>query len=178
MRRRFLAPALLLLLLASCDAGRTVVRSHLAAFPDLHTRLVRTQSTSLEAAALHEHLAAALVGEALTQGFLRAAESARRREAEGTTVRIEGVEYEVMEIISRGPGGSHLQASWLVTGTVRHGDHSHRRSTRYAGRYLIVDTPEGPRIAEERAGDAERLPAPPPTGARSTPALDLLEGPR
>lgn len=178
MRRRFLAPALPLFLLASCDAGGTVVQGHLAAFPDLHSRLVRTQGTSLEAAALHEHLSAALVGGALTEGFLRAAESSRRRVAEGATVRIEGVEYEALEIISQGPGGSHLQASWLVTGTVRHGDHSHRRSTRYAGRYLIVDTPKGPRIAEERAGDAERLPAPPPRGGRSTSALDLLVGPR
>jgi hypothetical protein len=175
--RRLLAPALLPLLLVSCDAVGPPARGHRAAFPGLHTRLVLTQATTLVADDLHAHLSEALVGEALTRGFLRSAAAGRRRQTEGATVRIEDVRYEDVQIIARGPEGSELQASWIVSGTVRHGDHAHRRATRYAGRYLVVDTPHGPRIAEERGGDATRLPAPPPASDGGASALDLLGAP-
>lgn len=175
MRSHLLAPALLPVLLISCGPAGPDSRGHRAAFPDLHTRLVRTQATALDGEALHEHLSHAAVGEALTRAYLQAAEAGRRRRAAGAAVQIEEVRYADVEVLARGPQGSQLHAAWIVTGTVRHGDHTHRRATRYAGLYRVVDTRAGPRIAEERAGDSARLLAPPPAGTGDTTALDLLE---
>lgn len=144
------------------------------AFQRLHAPLVHAQTLPADPGALHAHLQAVLAGEALTRGFLQTMAAARRRAEGGARVDIEQVSYESVEIRSRSAGETVLDAEWVVTGTVHHGDHAHRRATRYAGRYTLGPTPGGLRITAERARDAVRLPAPPPGTDASTSALDLL----
>ncbi|MEC8424601.1 MAG: hypothetical protein VX000_12545, partial [Myxococcota bacterium] len=160
----------------SCTDGSRDALAHRAAFPDLHARVITAQASGLTDGPLHDHLAGALVGQALTNAFLAEAAAARRRTLAGASVEVESFEHETLEVMSHTPGSTRIRATWLVVGRVQHGDHAHRRATRYAGRYRVVDTPLGPRIAEERAEDAVRLPAAPRRASRSTtPALDLLE---
>lgn len=176
MLRRFLVPALAPPLLAACGAGSRASLEHRDAFAGLHERLVQTQGLRLEGGALHEHLAGALVGEALTEGFLQAAEAERRRRASATAVHVDAVAHEDLELLGHRDGATDLRATWVVTGRVTHGDHMHRRATRFEARYRVVDTPAGPRIADERASDATRLPAPLPADGGGASALELLGG--
>jgi len=143
-------------------------------FQTLHEPVVRAQGLRLDAANLHEHLARSFDGEALTRGFLAASSTARMRQHEGARVEVQSVVYEAIDVRRHTMGVAELDATWLVTGSVHHGDHSHRRATRYAARYRMSDTPRGLRITDERARDAVRLPAAPPrrAGAIRT-ALEL-----
>jgi hypothetical protein len=143
-------------------------------FRRLHEPLVRAQALPADPEAVHAHLAPVLDGEALTRAFLQTMAGARRRAESGARVDVETVAYESVELRSRSAGRTVLDAEWVVTGTVHHGDHAHRRATRYAGRYTVASTPLGPRITAERARDAVRLPAPPPGADASTSALELL----
>lgn len=162
----------------SCTPHSTGTADLIGQFEALHEPVVRAQGLGLEDAALHAHLAGSLDGEALTVAFLAASATARTRQLEGARVEVESVVYETIDVLHRTARDAELDASWLVTGSVHHGDHSHRRATRYAARYRMQDTAQGPRITAERARDAVRLPAAPPPGARAPQTALELRGRR
>jgi len=127
---------------------------------------------------LWEHLAARFAGEALTDEYVEHFTTLARLRREQTTVAVEAVDYEAVEVLALAPGAAELEAGWLVRGEVTHRGHSHQRVNRYRAAFRLEETAAGLRIVRTRLRDLQRLPGELPGGAgeRLTPAELLRQG--
>ena len=125
-----------------------------ATFEDLH-RLTYGAPRDLTAPgaedALHDELAQTYIGEALTTAYVDHVLMDAALRAQGAWVEIADVTYLAVHPIEGEAGW--VEATWQVSGEVRHVRHRHGRVNRYRGRFYVVQGPEGPRIAAVRVGD-------------------------
>lgn len=137
----------------------------LAAFEGLHAPIYDVYALGLDRDAVHDHLAARFVGEALTTQYVTHWSTLVRMHEEGTGIQVTAVEYDDVEVLDPPPvpGRTSVAASWFVRGVVRHRQHRHPRINRYRAVYDVIDTDDGLRIVETRLVDLSRIRSEVPT---------------
>lgn len=158
-----------------------------ARFEQMHRPVYGVYDVGADRDALHALLADSFHGEALTTEYVEHYTTLFRMVDEETSIRIQRVDYESIEVLDRGPDGVRVDADWSVGGVVTHQGHKHPRVNRYRALYTLSQTPSGLRITDTRmrnlervrsllsAGDAWTIDDLPKSGGGFMDPLDLLE---
>lgn len=156
-------------------------------FKALHQPLYGVYDLGPDRDRIHGLLEGSFVGEALTQEYIEHYTTLFRMVDDETSIRIQRVDYESVEVLDRPPGQVRVDADWSVGGVVTHQGHKHPRVNRYRAVYTLSDTADGLRITGTRmrnlervrsllsAGDAWTIDDLPKSGAGFMDPLDLLE---
>lgn len=156
-------------------------------FKALHKPLYGVYDLGPDRDRIHGLLEDSFVGEALTQEYVEHYTTLFRMVDDETSIRIQRVDYESVEVLDRAPGQVRVDADWSVGGVVTHQGHKHPRVNRYRAVYTLSDTHGGLRITGTRmrnlervrsllsAGDAWTIDDLPKSGAGFMDPLDLLE---
>ncbi len=89
--------------------------------------------------AVHDRLAVAVTGDALTEIYLEQRQALVMQERGGARARMEALELrELDDVQPRDEGGFTARAAWTVSGTVTHFGHRHFRQNRYDARVGVV----------------------------------------
>ncbi|MCB9679929.1 MAG: hypothetical protein H6733_00530 [Alphaproteobacteria bacterium] len=148
--------------LAACDAPPPpdVDAAGVAAdFEALHAAIYDLYALPVDRDALHDLLARAFVGEALTDQYVEHWRTRVRMAEEDTGIQVLGVTYDDVVVLPRASVDDPLRvdATWRVRGVVRHQGHKHPRINRYRAVYTLVDTDAGLRIADTHMKDLARV---------------------
>jgi hypothetical protein len=128
-----------------------------------HARALTAAAEATSPGALHDALALAYTGDALT-GHVRARSALLRgRRATGATLRLDRVEHERARWVGGDAGRAQVELHWRLAGSVTHAGHTHPRHLRAAATVAAIRTPDGWRITDERPFDVVALPATAPT---------------
>ena len=156
-------------------------------FKTLHKPLYGVYDLGPDRDGIHGLLAESFTGEALTQEYVEHYTTLFRMVDDETSIRIQRVDYESVDILDRSPGKVRVDADWSVGGVVTHQGHKHPRVNRYRAVYTLSLTRSGLRITDTRmrnlervrsllsAGDAWTIDDLPKSGAGFMDPLDLLE---
>lgn len=148
-----------LLLLAACaDApsppdAATVI----PAFEALHAPVYEVFELGTDRDAVHDHLARAFAGEALTRQYVEHWRALWRMDREQTAIEVLGVEYDEVALLDGTADEVRVDAAWLVRGVVTHQGHRHPRINRYRAVYTLAATPDGWRITDTHLRDLARV---------------------
>ena len=156
-------------------------------FKALHKPLYGVYDLGPDRDRIHGLLEDSFVGEALTRECVEHYTTLFRMVDDETSIQIQRVDYESVEVLDRAPGQVRVDADWSVGGVVTHQGHKHPRVNRYRAVYTLSDTHGGLRITGTRmrnlervrsllsAGDAWTIDDLPKSGAGFMDPLDLLE---
>ena len=137
----------------------------LARFREIHSQVYRVYSVGLDRDAVHDQLAAAFAGDALTREYVEHWTTLARMRDEGTAIDVLSVDYESVAVAGSVPDGVLVEADWSVGGIVTHQSHKHHRINRYQAVYTMAMAStdgEAPalHIVDTRVRNAERVSTP------------------
>ena len=137
----------------------------LARFREIHTQVYRVYSVGLDRDAVHDQLATAFAGDALTREYVEHWTTLARMQEEGTAIDVLSVDYENVTVAGEAGGGVLVEADWSVGGIVTHQSHKHHRINRYQAVYTVAmastdGEPPALHIVDTRVRNAERVATP------------------
>jgi hypothetical protein len=156
-------------------------------FKQLHQPLYGVYDLGPDRDGIHDLLSSSFIGEALTTEYVEHYTTLFRMVEDETSIHIQRVDYESVEVLDRSPNGVRVDADWSVGGVVTHQGHKHPRVNRYRAVYTLSPTDDGLRITDTRmrnlervrsllaAGDAWTIDDLPKSGGGFMDPLDLLE---
>ena len=142
--------------------GADTVMAH---FREIHSQVYRVYSVGLDRDAVHDQLAAAFAGDALTREYVEHWTTLARMRDEGTAIDVLSVDYESVAVAGSVANGVLVEADWSVGGIVTHQSHKHHRINRYQAVYTMAmastdgETP-ALHIVDTRVRNAERVATP------------------
>jgi hypothetical protein len=151
----------------------------LARFREIHSQVYRVYSLGLDRDAVHDQLATAFAGDALTREYVEHWTTLARMRDEGTAIDVLSVDYESVEVAGSAPGAVLVEADWSVGGIVTHQSHKHHRINRYQAIYTLAmastdgETP-ALHIVDTRVRNAERVATPLESSGSGAFPLDEL----
>ena len=151
----------------------------LARFREIHSQVYRVYSVGLDRDAVHDQLAAAFAGDALTREYVEHWTTLARMRDEGTAIDVLSVDYESVAVAGSVPDGVLVEADWSVGGIVTHQSHKHHRINRYQAVYTMAMAStdgEAPalHIVDTRVRNAERVSTPLESSGGGSFPLDEL----
>lgn len=146
-----------------------------AQFPALHAAAYQVYALGDDRDGLWTLLAGSFSGDALTRAYVEDWTMLQRLGQQGSTVHIDRVSHERIDVVDRRAGRTRLRVAWTVAGAVTHQGHSHQRTHRYEAIFTVEEGEQGPRIVDTRIKNGARThDARPATEAPLRTPLDLL----